>query len=408
MAHQHPHHHDEDDHAIQVIEEPLDPASQSLSDAMRASFRVLKIVMVVVVILFLFSGVIMVDEKEVVVLSRFGKLVNENRPLDPGLHLAFPYPIDDVVRVFTADQTIEVDAFWLKLTDAEKLKDLSDLSSRSGGLDPATHGALLTGDRAIMHLRFTAQYRIEGPIKFVKNVSDKDALLQTVLMRAAIAEAARTTANVIWRQPTVLADAIRSRGQKALDEADCGITLKNVVADESHYPLQTSGAFIAVSTAVQRRHELIRGALTEREKTLKGAAGSAWEEIHNEIDKLDALEDGPRRDAVMGSIRQRLVSEATGKAGERIRQAEGRRDRIVADARGREVKFKALLAEYRLSPELVRERELQIMLKDLFGRIGVSKWIVPQGQKVIYLSMDPQETREREREMMKLKTAARR
>ena len=39
-----------------MLREALDPANQSLRDALRLSFRVLQLVMVVLVVVFLFSG----------------------------------------------------------------------------------------------------------------------------------------------------------------------------------------------------------------------------------------------------------------------------------------------------------------------------------------------------------------
>src|SRR5436190_20274143 len=101
MAHEHPPfltddhelelgHDDEHGHVhdvpLAVVEEPLDPANQSLADALRASFRVLKAVMLLLIVIFLFSGMFMVDQNEVVVLSRLGKPTGP--PNEPGLHFA--------------------------------------------------------------------------------------------------------------------------------------------------------------------------------------------------------------------------------------------------------------------------------------------------------------------------------
>jgi len=82
-------HHNSGDSSA-VIEEPLDPASQSLADALRSSFRVLKFFMFLIVIVYCFSGFGIVDQKEVVVLTWFGKQVGP--PREPGLLIAAPYP----------------------------------------------------------------------------------------------------------------------------------------------------------------------------------------------------------------------------------------------------------------------------------------------------------------------------
>ncbi|MFQ5491276.1 MAG: hypothetical protein ACE5GE_11185, partial [Phycisphaerae bacterium] len=48
--------------ALKVAEVPLDAANQSLADALRASFNVLKAIMVVLVAMFCFSGLTCVQE----------------------------------------------------------------------------------------------------------------------------------------------------------------------------------------------------------------------------------------------------------------------------------------------------------------------------------------------------------
>ena len=143
-------HDDDHEHPLTVIEEPLDPANQSLADALRLSFRVLKLVMFLLIIAFLLSGIFMVDQKEVVVVSRFGRPVGD--PRKPGLNFAWPYPIDALIKVPTSLQTQRVDAFWLKLSEKDRTRNLSEVQARGRGLEPGVDGALITGDRALMHL----------------------------------------------------------------------------------------------------------------------------------------------------------------------------------------------------------------------------------------------------------------
>ena len=119
MEHDHDHDGHHHDHSLNVIDEPLDPASQSLSDALRASFRVLKAIMLVVVVLFLLSGVYRVNTNERVIVSHLGKF---QPPEAPGLRFAWPYPIDERITVNIAPQTLPVDTFWFTLSDAEKGK----------------------------------------------------------------------------------------------------------------------------------------------------------------------------------------------------------------------------------------------------------------------------------------------
>src|SRR4030043_419472 len=71
----------------------FDAGNKSLADALRISFFVLNIIMVVLVILFFGSGVFTVGPDERAMVLRFGKIrgdTTEERVLSPGLHWAIP------------------------------------------------------------------------------------------------------------------------------------------------------------------------------------------------------------------------------------------------------------------------------------------------------------------------------
>src|SRR5574341_1169062 len=82
-------------------EMPEDASTQALSDALRSSFAIVKVLMIGLVIAFLASGVRQVGPQEKAIRLRFGKPVGEgeNALLGPGLHWAFPFPIDEIVRI---------------------------------------------------------------------------------------------------------------------------------------------------------------------------------------------------------------------------------------------------------------------------------------------------------------------
>ena len=73
----------------------------ALNEALRSSFHIIRVLMVVLLFIFLFSGIFTVNPNEVAIKLRFGKPVGigSSQLLRPGLHWAFPYPIDEVVRI---------------------------------------------------------------------------------------------------------------------------------------------------------------------------------------------------------------------------------------------------------------------------------------------------------------------
>lgn len=430
MAHIHDHHHHDDPHdgccghgpgdqALPVIEEPLDPANQSLSDALRLSFWFLKLVMFCLIIGFMLSGLVCVDQGEVVLVTRLGKLDGE--PRKPGLSWAWPYPVGEKTKVSTTLRNLSVDNFWLNLSEADKAKPLSEVYARSGGLDPKIDGALLTsdltGDLAIMHLQLNVQYRVSDEtrvrandpdparrvsdvILFAQNVGDEQALLRTVIENAAVAEAAKTTVDVLWKDAGRVASAIQARAQAMLDRMETGIQLEKVAAPQSYFPLQAREEFNSVTNAMNQKRTLISEADSERTKKLLGVAGPAWEPLGKAIEALDSAgDDAAARDTIMARIDEILEKNATGEAGGKIKLAQRDREKIIADTRAEVSRFQAYQAEYRKDPDLVRKQLRAGMLKKLFDDRDVIKWWLPPGDKqmIISINKDPKDVRDAER-----------
>ncbi|MGQ9649507.1 MAG: SPFH domain-containing protein [Phycisphaerae bacterium] len=410
MAQDHPHHehvdphHGHDNSPLEELAgvapaEAFDAANQALVDALKLSFRVLKGVMIGAVFLYVFSGLFIVDrDKEVVVQLRFGEQINT---YGEGIHWAMPYPIDELIEVPVSTDTLTLDAFWLQISDADKGKPLSELMARSDGLDPGVDGALLTGDRGIMHLLTQAQYRITDAQQYVRNVvlqgndrtGEKD-LLRAVLKNACVASAARTTAEVISKDPSTMVSGVKIRAQEMLDHLGAGITLDKVDVVQSWYPLQVQPSVDAVTNAMNTKQQAIQAAYGERQKILNEAAGRVWEDLWNAIQELDQKATDHERTEVLGRIETLLTAQASGKAGKRIQEARQQREQIVLSTLARQKAFLALLEEHRKNPELLRQRLLVEGLKDLFAQPGTVKWMLPgdeNKQLDVWLNPDPVE-----------------
>lgn len=417
MAHDEPHR----EYDVPRPEEPatgeaFDAANQSLVDALRLSFRILKVVMICTAVIYLFSGLFIVErDKKVAVHLRFGEQKGTYRE---GVHLAWPYPIDEVIQVPIAQESVSLDAFWIQISEQDKARKtpLSDLMPRGEGLEPGVDGALLTGDRGIMHLQLQAQYRITDADQYIRNVifqgedrtAEKD-LLKAVLKNACVASAARATAETIWKYSSEVGDDVRVRAQAALDRMETGITLDKVDVAQSYYPLQVKGAVDNVTNAMNAKEQAIQAAYAQRQKTLNEAAGKVWEDLWKKIQELDQAPAGPDRDRILADIDELLTEKAAGKAGRRIQEARQQREQIVLATLARRNEFLALLEQHRLNPELLRQRLLTAALSDLFSKPGVTKWILPPGdnkQIDLWLNPDPKEFKERQEAEMRRQTGA--
>jgi membrane protease subunit HflK len=139
MSDEHEHHdHDHD------APETQDAGSQALAEALRSSFAIVKIVMLLMVLAFFSSGFFTVGPQEKAVILRFGKPVGEGQKvlLNAGLHWSFPYPIDEVVKIpITEQQIVSSTVGWYFTTpeqelSGEEIARRRDAQSGDGRLRP--------------------------------------------------------------------------------------------------------------------------------------------------------------------------------------------------------------------------------------------------------------------------------
>src|SRR5260221_13044460 len=73
---------------------PFDPANQSLSDAIRITFRILQGAMLILAVLYLLSGLQFVKEGEQGIRLLFGQI--SAAKLEPGLQYSLPFPLGEL------------------------------------------------------------------------------------------------------------------------------------------------------------------------------------------------------------------------------------------------------------------------------------------------------------------------
>ena len=78
-----------------AMRQAMDPANQSLGEALRLSYRVLQVAILALVVVFLFSGFQTVQEGQTGVKTFFGRVVGApgDEQVSPGLQPFWPYPV---------------------------------------------------------------------------------------------------------------------------------------------------------------------------------------------------------------------------------------------------------------------------------------------------------------------------
>ena len=246
-----------------------DARSRALAEALQSSFKIVRVFMVILASAFMCSGITKVNENEQALLLRFG--VYKSPPLSPGLHFAWPYPIDEIVKIAVEkERPLESNVGWL--TNEEDPQEPQD----SFSFAPDYDGYALTGDGNTIHIKASATYSLpEASIDdFEFNFKDTAGFINSALDNAVYHAAASHSALDAITNKSKIADAIRRQITKVLQANELEINLSsfNVTAA---VPLGVKPAFDAFSAADAAKVERIRKAEGEAKSSIAIAEGQA-------------------------------------------------------------------------------------------------------------------------------------
>ncbi|RJP30484.1 MAG: hypothetical protein C4547_16670 [Phycisphaerales bacterium] len=404
-AHDHPHPY--------FDEAPLDAASQSLADALRASFQILKYLMFGLVIVYLFSGVTFVQPSEKAVVARVGRILDKVH--DPGLLLAWPYPIDDVIRLPVAEaKDLVIDSHMLALSDEEKKRGLTFVQRGHGrGLNPVTDGALLTGDKGLVHVQWVATYKIDKLSDYIRNLQGRnreaaEGLLTALVEHAAIDVASSMRAEDVYRRRLEeFRVAVRNRVNADLEALESGVTLTDLKVPVSIVPIQVRDDFEETQRAENRRRTKIQEAEKEQTRILNDAAGSAYRAVVaalGEIEQARLAGDEAVLTRKEAQLEQLLEGEElSGAAGRMIAEARGRSSRVVGAIENDLREYLALLPEYEHNARLLFARKWDVTRNIILNNPEVTKIYRPAGALQFRVKIGPDPEHEREAETDKYK-----
>ena len=217
----------------------MDAANRSLARALRQSFRLLSFVMILVLVAFILTGLTQIHPDQCGVRLLFGRI--QGGILTEGLKWSAPEPVGRVLKIPIGQRQVSIDDFWLYETPEEATKPLRQHRIPRGGLRPGWDGALLTGDRGLVHLKLICRYSIisgpEGPdptavMDFLNNITRieidsrtgelnmryADEAVKSAVCEAAIrAAAVRTVESVYPTGQKDFANAVQEIAQQRLN-----------------------------------------------------------------------------------------------------------------------------------------------------------------------------------------------
>ncbi|HEY2684496.1 MAG TPA: FtsH protease activity modulator HflK [Steroidobacteraceae bacterium] len=209
--------------------------------------RALAGVLVLIVAVWVASGMYSVDAQEKGVVLRFGKYVET---VGPGYNWHLPWPIDRVILVNVSQ--------WNSITD---------------------DSSVLTADTNLVHVQSTVQFTQPDPIKVLFTVRDPSDTLRQVAesaMREAIGQAALDQALAF--NPSITRHAMALMNS-TLDKYDIGIHVLSVTLQNVNVPDAVHEAQLDALQAPKDGQRYQQEAETYRNDLLPRARGAATKEV---------------------------------------------------------------------------------------------------------------------------------
>ncbi len=315
---------------------------------LQAGLRMFRWVMLLLFVLFWFSGIQEVEPNQVGLLLRFGKLQGAQPAAqvhEPGLLLALPYPIDRVIQVPAKQEgEVLINEVW---------KGLEETGARDR-IDPLLEGYCLTGDQNIVQAQAVVKYRISDPVPFQLATRDPSAILHDVVLAALTQTVAGWTVNDVLRlqrqdprtpgRAEGLADSVRNRAQQRLDRLDCGLTISALEFKQLHPPRHVMAEFRDVQSAQ-----------IDVETKRREAEGFAFREL-------------PQAEAERNQL---------------VQQAAAYQNSLNARAREECSVFEQLFGEYRKHPGLVRNRIYLETVEEVLAKVGKLDFLSPDDRVIL-------------------------
>ncbi len=259
------------------------------------------------------------------IVLRFGEYV---RWQGPGLHLRWPYPVEEVLLPDVTRQ------------NQTQIGMRTATGGRSGRTvavrDVAEESLMLTGDENIVDVDFVVIWRINNAENYLFNIQNPVTTVKEVAessMREVVGQSDIQPILTQARQKTET--AVRTLMQKTLDEYGAGIQVSAVQLQKVDPPSKVIGAFRDVQ-----------------------AARADQERLQNEA----------------RAYANRVVPEARGQAERILQAAEAYRQQTIAEATGQAARFEKVFGEYKKAPEVTRRRMFLETMERVLG--GTDKIII--------------------------------
>jgi len=293
----------------------------------------LKYFVILAVLLWLLSGIYIVDPAEKGVVLRFGAYQNTT---SQGPHWRIPYPVESVYKV-NVEQIRATEIGFRNIQN----------SSYSGAV--SSESLMLTKDENMVDVKLAVQYKIADAQAYLFNVFNPELTLSHVVqsvIRQVVGD--NTMDHVLTTGREQVAQEVKTASQGLLNEYNTGLIITAVTMQDAQPPIQVKASFDDVVKAREDEQRYINEAKAYANDIVPKARGAS----------------------------QRLIAEA-----------EAYKSQVVSKSEGEAYRFNQILEEYLKAPVVTKERLYRETLEEVLG--STSKVIVDSNSNsLMYLPID--------------------
>ncbi len=264
------------------------------------------VALLIVVIIWLASGIYFVNASEQGIVLRFGKFVSRT---PPGINYHLPWPIE---TAYTLDVTHrrQINIGYRTAADSD--------DANANAEDMPAEADMLTGDENIIDINFTVGWVIKDAGAYLFNVEDPDPTIKAVAESAMREVVGRSQfENILTQDRETIQIEVKDLMQKTLDGYGVGVTITSVAMQKADPPNEVIDAYRDVQ-----------------------AARADQERLRNEAE----------------GYANKVIPEARGSAARIVQDAEAYRQKVIAEASGQARRFLSVLAQYRTAPDITKRR----------------------------------------------------
>ena len=283
------------------------------------------VVVVLILIILGSNSVYSIDQKEVGVVTRFGRFYRNSRA---GLHFKLPF----IDRLYRVPQTTQSLAFGYRTTNP-------GVQSQFSQEDYSDESTMLTGDLNIIDQAFAIQYIITSPKDWLFRVDSAPVVGVRGLLDNRIKTIRDVCISVINRYiGNNYAEDVQEQGRELIAEP-ARLEINKILGE---------GLNLGVTLQNLNLNQVVYNDLVQKA-----------------IEDVNAAEQD----------RDRLINEGQEAYNKEIPKVRGQAEQIVLEAEGAVARFDALYSQYRENPEIFRQRyyyeTVEKVLKDGQGKLTI-------------------------------------